>query len=222
MNHLVRAKPLLAWGAGALLLLLLVALGRTDNAEAGSFNPSLEITLQTTAPETPSDLTTVFSIADAGDVNFGLIVSFIPRDAGIVAGWEIPVGEPVGEFSAQATLGLVNAACNTSVRTDFTLRNAVLQNAQTVSFDDLEKRQGLDPNAEGFGTPDFAEDKDGNGLVDAIDRFPDFIPRTVGEQAITRLIRRSAGVASVAGTPRSTPVPRFRSGHAVRPHRPRA
>jgi hypothetical protein len=66
-----RVTPLLAWGAGVVLLLLLVLLGSIDVAEAVSFNPSLEITLQTTAPETPSDLNTVFGIADARDVNFG-------------------------------------------------------------------------------------------------------------------------------------------------------
>jgi hypothetical protein len=189
---------------------------RYDSASAGTFNPFLEVQLASTEPETPSDLTAVFGIENPNDVNFGGVVTFIPPDVGIVPGWEIPVGEPVGSLSALATLGLINQACNTSIPVDFTFYNSSMgpwhlpppdQDAtgrdlpEFVSFDDLEKEEGMDPSTEGFGTRDFAEDKDGNGLLDSIDRMPEFIPRVLGEEAMTHLFRRSAGVTPVAGTP---------------------
>jgi len=224
----VRARPLLAWGAGVLVLSLVLVLARADTTNAGTFNPFLEIKLESTEPETPSDLTATFGIADAKDVNFGGVVTFIPPEVGIVAGWDIPLGEPVGELNALATLGLINAVCNTPIPVDFTFYNSSLgpdihpvpakdtegrDLPPLVSFDDLEKDESLvgedlngdgeiaDTSAEGFGERDFSEDKDGNGFLDAIDRLPEFIPRIIGEDAADKMIRRSAGITPVAGTP---------------------
>jgi hypothetical protein len=224
----VRARPLLVWGAGLAALALVLVTAGYDRADAGTFNPFLEVQLDSTEPETPSNLTAVFGIESKDDVNFGGVVTYIPPDVGIVPGWDIPVGEPVGELSALATLGLINAACNTPIPVDFTFHNASLGPEHhpppeedqyglplpdLVSFDDLEKEESIrgedlngdgvisEASAEGFGTRDFAEDKDGNGLLDAIDRFPDFIPRTLGEEAMDNLFRRSAGITPVAGTP---------------------
>jgi hypothetical protein len=50
----------------------------------------------------------------------------------------------------------------------------------------------------GFGMQDFAEDKDGNALLDAIDRYPDFLQTAFGD---LRPITRMAGVAYVGGAP---------------------
>jgi Thrombospondin type 3 repeat len=193
----VRARPLLAWGAAVAVLSLLLVLARTDNSDAGTFNPVLEITLANTEPETPSDVTVSFGIANPDDVNFGGVVSFIPADFGIVRGDRIPIGEKVGELDALATLGLINAPCNQSLAVHFDFLNATTDKSETVSFDDLEELAG-DTSAEGFGTEDFAEDKDGNGLLDSIDHWPEFIDRVTGP---VQPFRRSAGIATVAGIP---------------------
>ena len=179
------------------MLLLLLVLARTDTAHAGTFEPVLAVKLDTTDPETPADFTLNFGIANSKDLNFGGVVSFIPGDFGIVRGDKIPIGEPVGDLNALATLGLLNSACNQSLSVSFEFQNATIDKSSTVSFDDLEAEAG-DPQAEGFGFDDFAEDKDGNGLFDSIDHWPEFIDRVVGD---VQPFRRSAGIATVAGIP---------------------
>jgi hypothetical protein len=193
----VRARPLLAWGVAVGVLSLLLVLAGTDTAQAGTFNPVLEISLESTEPETPTNFTLDFGIRDKKDVNFGGVVSFIPADFGIVRGDRIPIGEPVGELDALATLGLINSACNQVLPVHFDFLNATIDKSSTVSFEDLEL-EAEDTSAVGFGTRDFAEDKDGNGLLDAIDHWPEFIDRVVGD---VQPFRRSAGIATVAGIP---------------------
>jgi Thrombospondin type 3 repeat len=179
---------------GVLFMLLVVA--RTDTAYA-DFNPVLEVTLEATDPETPTNTSISFGISNNKDVNFGGVVAFIPSDFGIVRGDRLPIGEPVGELDAIATLGLINSACNQALAVHFDFVNASLDQTETVSFDDLEAEAG-DTTAEGFGEDDFSEDKDGNGLFDSIDHWPEFITRVTGD---VQPFRRSAGIATVAGIP---------------------
>ena len=192
----MRAKQLLAWGAVGGIVSLLLVLAGTDKASA-DFKPTLQLTLTNSQPETASDFQIDFGIRDPKDVNFGGVVSFIPPDWGIVRGDKIPIGEPVGQLDALATLGLINSPCNQSLAVHFDFLNATTDKSSTVSFKDLELEAG-NTNAKGFGTKDFAEDKDGNGLLDAIDHWPEFIDRVTGP---VQPFRRSAGIATVAGIP---------------------
>ena len=166
----MRAKQLLLWGVVAGVLSFLLVLASTDKASA-DFKPALTLTVTSTQPETPSDFKIDFGIRDPKDVNFGGVVSFIPPDWGIVRGDKIPIGEPVGQLDALATLGLINSPCNQELAVHFDFLNATTDKSSTVSFKDLELEAG-NTNAKGFGTKDFAEDKDGNGLLDAIDHWP--------------------------------------------------
>jgi len=129
----VRAKPLLAWTAATGMLLLLLVLARTDTAHAGTFNPVLEVSLDSTEPETSPNFELTFGIASANDVNFGGVVSFFDPDVGIVRGDAIPIGEPVGELDALATLGLINAACNQPLAVHFDFVNATIDKTPTTS-----------------------------------------------------------------------------------------
>ena len=190
-------RPVLTWGAAAVLLVSLLVVTGTDTASAGTFNPELKITLESTTPETNADFTVDFGIKDKKDLNFGGVVSFIPADFGIVRGDKIPIGEPVGKLDAAATLGLINSPCNQQLAVHFDFVNATIDKSSTVSFKDLEADAG-DTRAKGFGTKDFAEDKDGNGLLDSVDHWPEFIDRVTGA---VQPFRRSAGVATVAGIP---------------------
>lgn len=176
----MRLAPFLAQTVAAATLTLVLLFSAADTAHAGTFNPSLEVSLEHTDPETPAEFRIDFEIKDARDVNLEAVVSFTPADFGIVRGDRIPVGEPVGELDAVVTLGLFNAVCDEDLQVHFDLLNATIDTGSTVSFEDV------------------AEDRDGNGLPDAIDRWPEFIQRVTGP---VQPFRRSAGVAEFAGIP---------------------
>lgn len=195
-------KRVLKWGSAAVAALALVATLGSYDANAGTFNPKLEITVDDPAPEATSDISVAFSIPD-GDVMFAGAVTFYPNDWGIVKGSEIPVGTRVGTVNADATLGLINSSCDQALPVEFEMYNASLNNKDTVAFYD---------DTDGNNTDDFADDKDKNGLWDAIDKYPDFMDRIFyedknnngvkdeGEPPIVPF-RRSAGVSIVASTP---------------------
>ena len=50
----------------------------------------------------------------------------------------IPVGEILGENTADAVLGLLNGACVTQAPFDYTMVNATLDTSQTVVFHDTD------------------------------------------------------------------------------------
>jgi len=196
----MKVRDLIAWGGATaiatMVLSVLLMLGASDsNAQAGQFNPTLTQTVEDNAPEVSSNFSTELRI-EQGNVNFGGLVAFVPPELGIITGDKVPVGGVVGSLNAQATLGLINGACNTSLPVDFTFLNASINREHRVSFNDLDDLSvGL---RGGFGIRDFAEDKNGDTLLDAIDFWPDFIERIIGD---IQPIRRSAAVTPVAGTP---------------------
>ncbi len=185
-------KPKLLVIEAALLGLLafLLVLGGADTARAQTFNPTLEITLADARPLATSNFTTDFNLPE-GDVNFGGVVAFIPNEWEITPGDEIPIGTVVGRLTSQATLGIINGACNNVLPVVFIMQNASIDITDTVAFDDADDNL----------TEDFAEDKDGNGLLDAIDKYPAFINRVLMDEDDNPLqpIRRSAGATVVAG-----------------------
>jgi len=182
---------LLVTGGGLLgLLALILVLGSADSAQAGTFNPELAITMADSAPETSSDFTADFNLP-SGDVNFAALVTFIPKDWGVVPGDKIPIGAVVGELEAQATLGLINAACQNVLPVEFTMLNASTDPTDTVVYLDEDDN----------GTEDYAEDLDESGLQDGFEKYPDFIARVLVDEQDNPLtpLRRSAGIAIVAG-----------------------
>jgi len=180
---------------GALALVLLAG---TADVQAGTFNPSLEASVTDTTPEAPSDIVVDFDLPK-GDVQFAGVIAYIPGDWGIVRGETLPVGAVVGHLVSQATLGLVGAACNSEVPVEFDMLNASININDTVSFDDTDK-------TDTDNTRDYAKDVNPeNGLYDSIDKYPDFINRIFdkkeGQPYPPQPIRRSAGIAIVAGIP---------------------
>lgn len=182
------AKRLIPIVPFAAALALVLSLATSDTAY-GSFSPTLDITLADTTPGAQSDYELAFGLPE-GDVNFGGVVGFIPNEWGIVDGRDIPVGAIVGNLRADATLGLINSPCNQILEVEFEMMNASLDVNDTVSFDDLDDSL----------TDDFAEDNDGNTIIDGIDHWPDFIYRTLDETE-EEPIRRAAGMSIVASTP---------------------
>lgn len=184
--------PLLA-GALFGLMAIVLLLGSADSARA-DFNPTLDVTIENPAPEANSNQTVDFNLP-SGDVNFGGVVAFVPREVGIVPGDQIPIGAVVGQLTSGATLGLINGACNNALTVEFTFLNSSIDPTDTVPFLDADDNN----------TPDFVEDKDNSGLPDAFEKYPDFITRVLddvpGDEVGQPLqpIRRSAGITIVAG-----------------------
>ena len=187
----MRLKPLLGWAAVVVAMTPLLLVSGVDRSEAGTFEPTLRVSVDNPEPEQSSNTTVDFGVP-AGDVNFAAVVAFVPKDWGVVRGKDIPIGTIVGELSSTATLGLINSACNTALPVEFTFFNSSLDVNDTISFYDEDDNQ----------TPDFYEDKDKNDVPDGAERYPDFIKRVLDDKDGNPLqpIRRSAGVTVVAGT----------------------
>ncbi len=185
-------KLLLQWGAVAGALALVLVLGKAD-VQAGTFVPELDVSLTDTTPEKPTDTVVDFNLKK-GDVQFGGVVAYIPDSWGIVRGETIPIGALVGNLKSTATLGLIGAACNTELPVEFDMVNASIDIHDTVSFDDTDK-------SDKDTTRDYAKDVNPkNGLYDSFDKYPDFINRVFDTKDL-QPIRRSAGMAIVAGIP---------------------
>ena len=176
------------------LLAFVLVIAGADTAHAQTFEPEFTITVVDPEPEANSDIITDFSLPQ-GDVNFAGVISFIPRDWGIVPGDQIPFGAVVGDVTAQVTLGLINGACENQLTVEFTLLNSSIDPSDTVDFLDTDNN----------GTPNFAEDKDNSGLPDAFDMYPDYITRVLDDEPGDEVgqpltpIRRAAGITIVAG-----------------------
>ena len=182
----------------AALVIVVGAIALVGSARADPrFDPSFSVELTQPAPQVPSELTLRFRL-DSG-YQLSTAVVYLPLDWGVVPGDQLPLGTKVAYTDAIETFGLINSTCNQPLAIRFDLFNASLDPSQTVSINDTEWDQGVDPSTPGFGTQDFADDQDGNGLLDAIDRYPDFLNTTLGD---VRPIARTAGVAINAGVPR--------------------
>jgi hypothetical protein len=181
----------------ALLLITgLIALQRSASADS-KFAPNFTVTLTHAEPEVPSDLTLQFSI-ELGEYQFAGVAFYLPLEWGVAPGDSLAVGAQVGKISSVETFGLINSGCNVPLLVEFDLLNATLDKSVPVSFGDSEQMEGVDPDTPGFGTADFAEDLDGNGLPGAVDRYPDFLAMALGEaQPLVRL----AAVPPIAGVP---------------------
>ena len=170
-----------------ILAILIAGLAIAYPADAQTFTPSFVATVDDTTPNVPSDSQIDFGVP-IGDTQFAAVVLFIPPEWGIVTGDNVTIGAEIGVLEAQATLGLINGACQTQLPVVFEFKNSSIDVNDTISFFDEDDN----------GTADYAEDKDKNGLFDAVERYPSFLNSILpGSQPI----RRAAGFTIVAGTP---------------------
>ena len=204
-------NPLLAIAAATIALLALAVFSSPTDTYAGTFAPELTVCLDDVGtadpnpsaagdaeecdgdntPEVSSSFTSSFGIGNE-DTNFAAVVSYIPPDWGIVAGDKIPIGTPVGSLRADATLGLINSACNQVLPVHFDFKNSSIDQSDTVSFDDDDEN----------GTADFA-DLDENDEYKSVGHYPEFLLRLLTDDNDEPLqpLRRSSGIAIVAGIP---------------------
>ena len=180
--------PLLAVISGVVLALLAVV-GTSDTASA-DFNPEFELTVIDPQGGANSDVALDFRLPK-GDVQFGAAVFFIPTDWEITPGEDAPIGSIAGTVTAVATLGIINGACADVLPVEFIMLNSSIDTSDTVVYLDDDDN----------GDPDYFEDKDGNGLQDGFERYPDFITRALVDEDGQPLqpIRRLAGITIIAG-----------------------
>lgn len=189
-------RPLLSGVAVASALMAVMLLGSVDSAHAATtFNPTITVALETPTAGASSKITANLDIP-SGDVNFAAFIAFIPQEWGVVLGDKIPVGANVGMLDAQSVLGLVNGACNTRLPVHFDMQNGSLNLDDTVAFEDTDDSK----------TADYADDLDGNGFFDAVDKYPVWLKRIFTDDGTSsgtpmKPIRRSIGITPVAGTP---------------------
>jgi hypothetical protein len=163
----------------AVLLAVVMAVAQWDTAKAGGYSPTSGASVSDATAGATADVTTEFGVP-VPDYNYAeQTVTFTPSEFGqVTAG--VPLGAMAGQLDAQSTLGLLNNVCITNLPVHFDLMNASIDTTDTISFDD------------GFA------DLDGNGLPDAVDKYPDFLVTMF--PGVTP-VSRAYGQTSVAGTP---------------------
>lgn len=169
---------------GAAILIALVSLvllmASPSASQATTFNPTLVATIDDPTPGVHSDVTYDFQI-HAPDANFSDIVSFLPPEFDIAANADVPVGAVAGELRADATFGLLNSACVTSLPVEMTLYEA------STNFDDIWS-----------GAPDSGYyDNDGNGIPEFAQHTPYFMSNLFGD---VQPLHRIYGQAYIAST----------------------
>ncbi len=111
-----------------------------------------------------------------------------------MTGEKIPIGMKVGTLKSDTTLSIQNGPCQTDLPLTLDLLNASINTPDTVTFDKL-----INETVQ-------------TGVPDGIEKCPDFNSRIFPG---LEPIRRSAGVAAVAGTPVFVQFLTFKPGTAV-------
>src|SRR3990172_5076841 len=115
----------------ASLVTIITLVSGGDGADATTFSPIGSLTFADTTPGSNSDISTTFNL-DAPDSNFAATVGFTSTAFGVPKDADIPDGAKVGTLSSQATLGLLNGACATTIPVQFTFYDATTDTSNTV------------------------------------------------------------------------------------------
>jgi hypothetical protein len=103
------------------------------------------------------------------DSNFGGVVGFTPEPFVIPGGNDLPLGTVVGRLTSEATLGILNNPCSTTIQVAFTIMNASINIGDTIDPKPVGQTDVLEP---------LALDGNNNGLPDGVDRYPSFLNET--------------------------------------------
>jgi len=161
----------------AVLLAVVVVVAQGDTARAaGSFNPTIEVTLSDPTAGAHADITRDFEMV-AGDYLYLISMDFTPVE--FVLNTNVPIGAYSGDLNAVSTLGLLNNPCATTLPVNFAMMNSTLDMSSTVTFEDSYV----------VGT---------DGLPQGVTKYPDFL-KTLFPGLTPKM--RLFGMASAAGTP---------------------
>ena len=118
----IRARLLVLFAT--LLLAIAIALGAWINATVwAAYETTSEITLSDYDAGANADVTADIEIP-AENLLFDELITFYPPQWGIAAEGDVEVGTVVGDFSMDATVGLLNGACNNSLPVSCRLANS--------------------------------------------------------------------------------------------------
>jgi hypothetical protein len=173
--------------AFSLLALVACFLSAPPEAKATTFSPTANVSLANPAAGANSALTATLTL-NSPDAMFQNLTLFVPPEFVLNTGNLVPDGAVVGEMSADVTLGLINSACNTGIPVQWDLLDASTNINDTVSFEDTD----------GDFNDDYADDADGDGLLDGITKYPEPLTRIL--PGVTPR-QRIAGLTPIAGIP---------------------
>ena len=156
-------------------------------ATLGDFRPTFSIAVGDAAAGASNDVTYAITLP-ADQPSFQAFFITIPEEWHVTPGCALPLGANVGELTWVTTLGIVNAPCNSSFPISFTMRNGSTDTSQTFEFVD----------GDGNLVDGFELDKDGNGLPDVIERYPNLLDNVFAGR---KPIRREVGLATIARIP---------------------
>ena len=174
-----------------------------DPATGGDerFCPQVSVSLANPAPGANSDLTVTLDLP-APQYNFRLIVTFLPPEWEVASDDDIPDGAVTGGVTSVSTLGLVGAACNTTVPTEFTFMDATTSPGALVPFE------------EQFAVVD--------GPPRGVTEYPEYLTRMFvdAEMAPITPLSRQYAQALVGETPVSLNFVLFQPGTPIGPFTP--
>ena len=129
------------------------------------------------APAANSDIRTRFCIgwdnqcttkdSAVNDSNFGAVVGFTPQGFTLPKGDTVPIGALAGRLTSQATLGLLNGPCSTTIGVSFTMMNASIDVADII--------KPRPPGEADVFTPLAVDASPKNGIPDGADHYPSFL-----------------------------------------------
>jgi len=162
----------------AALLAVVVVVAQWDTARAaGTFNPTLSASVSDPTAGANADVITLFDIPQ-DNYNYDVMISFTPAEFSM--GTDLPLGAYLADLDATSTLGLLNGLCQTSLPVSFKMFNGTVDTSSTLIFEDSYT------------------DLDGNGLVDGVEKYPEFLTTMFpGLTPTARLF----GTTQAAGTP---------------------
>jgi len=153
----------------------------------GDFHPSFAVTAGDASAGASADVTYQVMLPE-DQPSFQAFLITVPEDWRITPSCSLPLGANVGELTWLTTLGIVNAPCNSKFPLAFAMRNASIDTSQVFPFVDDA----------GNIIDGFEQDKDGNGLPDVIEKYPNLLDRVFAGR---KPIRREVGLATIARIP---------------------
>lgn len=153
----------------------------------GDFHPDFAMAVGDATAGASAGLTYEIRLP-ADQSSFQAFFLTLPEEWRVTPGCALPLGANVGELTWVATLGIVNAPCNSNFPISFAMRNASIDTSQVFPFVDDD----------GNIIDGFEQDKDGSGLPDVIERYPNLLDRVFAGR---EPIRREVGLATIARIP---------------------
>ena len=144
---------------GLLLALLALLLSADGRADASSFGPSATVSLSNGAASANANISFTFGLSSP-NAYMELLVLFEPSQFGVATGGSVPDGAIGGSLVIDVKTGLFNGACNSSNHIVYTLLDATTNTGDQVAYEDG------------------AADGNGDGLEDAVTKYPDSLART--------------------------------------------